>query len=55
MKLGVTSSPAMVARLLEEGRSRDVRMQAQKPLLDTKISLAGPRGRTVDGTGHESL
>jgi two-component system, NarL family, nitrate/nitrite response regulator NarL len=55
MKLGVTSRPAMVARLLEEGRSRDVRMQAQKPLLDTKISLAGPRGRTVDGTGHESL
>lgn len=36
MKLGVTSRPAMVARLLEEGRSRDVRMQAPKPVIDTK-------------------
>jgi two-component system, NarL family, nitrate/nitrite response regulator NarL len=39
MKLGVTSRPAMVARLLEEGRSRDMRMQAQKPRLDTKAFL----------------
>jgi two-component system, NarL family, nitrate/nitrite response regulator NarL len=30
VKLGVTSRPAMVARLLEEGRSRDVHIQAEK-------------------------
>jgi two-component system, NarL family, nitrate/nitrite response regulator NarL len=39
MKLGVTSRPAMVARLLEEDHSREVRMEAEKPLPDTKACI----------------
>jgi len=46
VKLGVTSRPAMVARLLEEGRSRDVRVQVEKPLIDARTLLTHP------STGH---
>jgi DNA-binding CsgD family transcriptional regulator len=51
VKLGVTSRPAMVARLLEEGRSRDVHIQAEKPRFDTNAFVVCPicfRGRSAD-------
>jgi two-component system, NarL family, nitrate/nitrite response regulator NarL len=41
-KLGVTSRPAMVARLLEEGRTWDVPVQGDKPRSDNK-AFAGAR------------
>jgi DNA-binding CsgD family transcriptional regulator len=50
MKLGVTSRPAMVARLLEEGRSRDVRAQAEKPPIDTKTFVDTSTNGAIDGT-----
>jgi len=50
MKLGVTSRPAMVARLLEEGRSWDVRIQAEKPILDTKAFVDTSNNQTTSGT-----
>jgi DNA-binding CsgD family transcriptional regulator len=50
MKLGVTSRPAMVARLLEKGRSRDVRIQAEKPLINTKAFVDTSTNRATDGT-----
>ena len=42
MKLGVTSRPSMVARLLEEGRGRDLPMHAPEPLRDTKVLFEKP-------------
>ena len=50
MKLGVTSRPAMVARSLEEGRSRDLRNQAGKPLFDTKAFVDTSTNQATDGT-----
>jgi DNA-binding CsgD family transcriptional regulator len=50
MKLGVTSRPAMVARLLEEGRSWDVRIHAEKPLFDTKAFVDTSTNQAADGT-----
>jgi DNA-binding CsgD family transcriptional regulator len=50
MKLGVTSRPAMVARLLEEGRSWDVRIQAEKPIFDTKAFVDTSNNQTTSGT-----
>ena len=46
MKLGVTSRPAMVARLLEEGRNWDVRRD--KPLFDTKTVAEPPSPRSAN-------
>jgi len=50
MKLGVTSRPAMVARLVEEGRSRDVRIHAGKPHFETKAGVDTSTNRATDGT-----
>jgi len=55
MKLGVTSRPAMVARLLKESRSWDVRMQAQKPLVDTKASFDASAEPDSRGNGSRSF
>ena len=50
MKLGVTSRPAMVARLLEEGRNWEVRIQAEKPIFDTKAFVDTSTNQTTSGT-----
>jgi two-component system, NarL family, nitrate/nitrite response regulator NarL len=52
MKLGVTSRSAMVARLLEEGRSWDARIQAEKQPLDRVFFDASTKPDSR-GTGHE--
>jgi DNA-binding CsgD family transcriptional regulator len=49
VKLGVTSRPAMVARMLEEGRSWDVR-QAEKPIFDTKAFVDTSTNQATSGT-----
>ncbi len=50
MKLGVTSRPAMVARLLEEGRNWEVRIQAEKPIFDTKAFVDTSTNQTTSRT-----
>jgi two-component system, NarL family, nitrate/nitrite response regulator NarL len=48
-KLGVTSRPAMVARLLEEGRTWDLPVERGKPLCVPKTShgMSGSRGKII--------
>jgi len=44
-KLGVTSRPAMIARLLDEGRTWDAPTQGHKPLVATTPSAESPSPR----------
>jgi two-component system, NarL family, nitrate/nitrite response regulator NarL len=50
IKLGVTSRPAMVARLLEEGRSRHVQRGGEKALIDTKALADASANQGAEGT-----
>src|SRR5215471_16599156 len=45
-----TSRPAVVARLVEEDCSRDVRIQAGKPHFETKAVVDTSTNRATDGT-----
>jgi DNA-binding CsgD family transcriptional regulator len=50
MKLSVTSRPAMVARLLEEGRRRAAPVERNKPLSDIKAVADPPFQRPSNAT-----
>jgi len=52
MKLGVTSRPAMVARLLQEGRNWDGRIRATKPCVGAEATVDAATNPPPDGIKH---